>query len=117
MGRSILQQKSYDFALVAVLLGSKLREKREFILSEQFIRSATSVGANVEEALGSYSKKEFRHKVTIAYKEARETKYWNKLLRDTTWIPKREADDLLKNLEEILKIAASIIKTVKAYQQ
>jgi len=117
MGRSILQQKSYAFALLAVELGYKLREKREFILSKQFIRSATSIGANVEEALGSYSRKEFLHKVTIAYKEARETKYWIRLLRDTDWLPIGEADDLMEKLEEILKIAASIIKTVKASEQ
>ena len=114
MAHSVLREKSYDFALVAVKLGYELMEKREFILSKQFIRSATSIGANMEEAVGAYSRKEFLHKITISYKEARETRYWIKLLRDSNWIESERADLLLSDLEEILKMMGATIKTLKS---
>ena len=113
MGESVLQSKSYEFALRSVKVGYNLIEKKEFILSKQFIRSSTSIGANVEEAIGSYSRKEFLHKMTIAYKEARETKYWIRLLKDSKWLNESEANELLCELEEILKMSASSIKTLK----
>jgi len=117
MAESILRDKSYSFALKAVQVGYQLIEKKEYILSKQFIRSATSIGANMEEAIGSYSRKEFLHKITISYKEARETKFWIKLLRDSEWLEKTKAESLLSDLEEILKMTASTIKTIKTSKE
>jgi len=114
MAESILRNKSYEFALASVKLGYELIQKREFILSKQFIRSATSIGANMEEAVGAYSRKEFLHKITISYKEARETRYWIMLLRDSNWIDNERADILLSDLEEILKMMGATIKTLKS---
>lgn len=88
----------------------KLNEK---VLSKQILRSGTSVGANVEEAIGSISEKEFLMKLTIAYKEARETKYWLRLLNRTEFISDTEYKSLLKDVEELLKILGSIQLTLK----
>jgi four helix bundle protein len=114
MADNVLRDKSYEFALKAVSLGYELIERREFILSKQFIRSATSIGANMEEAVGAYSKKEFHHKITISYKEARETKYWIRLLRDSKWIEENQAAKLLSDLEELLKMMGATIRTLKS---
>jgi four helix bundle protein len=77
------------------------------------LRSATSIGANVEEAIGGQSRRDFFAKLTIAYKEARETHYWIRLLKDTEYIVKEKANDLLADIEEILRIIGSIQKTVR----
>jgi four helix bundle protein len=114
MAESVLRNKSYAFGLQSVQVGYELIEKKEFILSKQFIRSATSIGANIEEAIGSYSRKEFLHKITISYKEARETKYWIRLLKDSEWLETAKAESLLIDLEELLKMTASTIKSVKS---
>ena len=68
----------------------------------------------MEEAVGAYSRKEFLHKITISYKEARETKYWIKLLRDSNWIETEQAEMLLSDLEEILKMMGATIKALKS---
>ena len=77
MKENIVQNKSFDFAVRIVNLYKHLsQEKREFVLSKQLLRSGTSIGANVEEAIGGISKADFRAKLSIAYKETRETTYW-----------------------------------------
>jgi four helix bundle protein len=82
--QNVIQQKSYDFAIRIVNLYKYLAtEKKELVLSKQILRSGTSIGANVEEAIGAQSDKDFLNKLSIAYKEARETHYWIRLLRDT----------------------------------
>ena len=79
---NIIQTKSYDFALRIVKLYKHLsQEKKEFVLSKQLLRSGTSIGANIEEAIGGQSRKDFFAKLTIAYKEARESHYWIRLLK------------------------------------
>lgn len=84
---NVIQEKSYNFAIRIVKLSQYLiDEKKEFVLSKQVLRSGTSIGANVEEAIGGQSRKDFFAKLTIAYKEARESKYWLRLLRDTNYI-------------------------------
>ena len=77
------------------------------------MRSGTSIGANMEEAQGVYSKKEFLSKVAIAYKEARETRYWIRLLHSTSYITTEEFDSLEVDIEEIIKIITSIQVSVK----
>jgi four helix bundle protein len=87
---NIIQQKSFAFAIRVVNLYKFLtNEKKEFVLSKQLLRSGTSIGANVEESIGGQSEKDFLSKLSIAYKEARETMYWLKLLLATDYL-KRE---------------------------
>ena len=111
---NIIQVKSYDFAVKIVKLYKHLsQEKKEFVLSKQLLRSGTSIGANIEEAIGGQSRKDFYAKLTIAYKEARETHYWIRLLKDTGFLSKDTAQSFLNDVEEILKIIGSIQKTIR----
>ena len=114
MKKNIIQEKSFDFALRIVDLSRKLRfEEKEFILSNQLLKSGTSVGANVEEAIGGFSRKEFSSKLGIAYKESRETRYWLRLLYESKFIPKEDYIDLIKECNQIIKILSSILLTLK----
>ena len=80
---NVIRTKSYDFALRIIKLHKHLTEKRiERSLSNQVLKSGTSIGANIEEAIGGTTKKDFRHKLSISYREARETHFWIRLLRD-----------------------------------
>ena len=114
MKENVVQIKSYEFAIKIVNTCKKLqKEQKEFILSKQLLRSGTSVGANIEEAIGGQSKKDFFAKLTISYKEARETKYWIRLLTDTDYLTKEESNPLLNDIEELLRIIGSIQKTIR----
>ena len=87
MKENIIQIKSYAFAVRIVKVYKYLcEEKKEYVLSKQLLRSGTSIGANIEEAIGGQTDKDFFAKLTIAYKEARETHYWIRLLTDTDYI-------------------------------
>jgi len=110
-----IQAKSYTFALRMVKLYQFLcDENKEFVLSKQIVRSGTSIGANVEEAIGAQSGKDFLSKMNIAYKEARETHYWLRLLRDSEMLSSDQAASIIDDCEEFLKISGSIIKTTRA---
>lgn len=112
--RNPLLEKSYAFAVRIVRACQYLvRERREYVLSKQLLRSGTSVGANAQEAQGGQSNRDFAAKVQIAYKELKETHYWLRLLRDTGYLTKMEAQSLLMDCEELLKITVSILKTTK----
>jgi len=109
-----LIEKSFDFAYLVSKACLEIRlEHREFDLSRQLIRSATSIGANIEEAAGGNSKKDFYYKLTIAYKEARESKYWLRLLIRLDLIDQSLGEDLLLKSEELLKLIGSIQKTMR----
>jgi four helix bundle protein len=82
-------------------------------MARQILKSGTSIGANCEEAVGGQSTKDFLAKIQIAYKEARETHYWIRLLRDTDFLTSKQAHSLLEDLNEIIKILTSILKTTK----
>jgi len=111
---NIIQQKSYTFAIKIIELYKYLvGTKKEYILSKQLLRSGTSVGANIEEALGGQSKKDFISKLSVAYKEARETKYWLSLLRESKYMTQEELSTAFNDCEEILKIIGKIQKTIK----
>ena len=113
MKESLILTKTYNFALRIVKLYKYLSDERnEYTLSKQILRSGTSIGANAEEASGSISKKEFRSKFFISYKEARETHYWLRLLKDSDYIEAKLADSLIEDVEEILRILGAILKTV-----
>lgn len=111
---NILQKKTYAFAIRIVKAYKYLvEEKKEYILSKQFLRCGTSIGANTEEAIGGQSQKDFYAKLNIVYKEARETHYWIRLLKDTDFFEEVQALSLLTDCEEILRIVGSSIKTIK----
>ncbi len=107
---NIIVDKSFAFALKAVKLYEYLSlDKKEFVLSKQVLRSGTSIGANINEAIEAQSKADFIHKMSISLKEARETEYWLKLLTASGYI--NDSDNYLEELGEIIKILVSIVKT------
>ncbi len=110
---NIIIKKSYDFALEIVKLYKFLAEQKEYVLSKQMLRSGTSIGANVHEAVAAESKKDFIHKLGIAVKEARETLYWLCLLLDSDFIQKEQFDVLSSSCNSLIKILNSIILTTK----
>lgn len=114
MKENAVQIKSFKFAIRIIKFYQYLiKIKKEFILSKQILRCGTSIGANIEEAIGGQSSKDFISKLEIAYKEARETHYWIRLLQATDFITIKETESLLSDCEELLKIITSIKKTVK----
>jgi len=115
MKQNIIYDKSFNFAIRIVKLYKYLQEdKKEYIISKQIIRSGTSIGANVSEAIEGQSKKDFIAKLSISLKEANETKYWIKLLIATDYLEEKLGNDILNDLLEIIKILVSIIKTTKS---
>jgi four helix bundle protein len=113
--QSIVQDKSFRFAVQIV--GYIRRQPKDYVslvLTRQLLRSGTSIGANVEEALGGQSSKDFVAKVAIAAKEARETGYWLRLIRDTQPHNHQELDRLLAECGELVKILNSIILTTRS---
>lgn len=114
MKENLVREKSYAFALRIVKLYKWLcSEKKEYVLAKQIVRSGTAIGANVEEAIGGQSKKDFYSKMTIAYKETRETHYWLRLLHDSDLINDNSYKSIVKECDELLKIIGSITKTTK----
>ena len=113
--KSIIQSKSYAFSLRIIKLYQYLiKEKQEFVLAKQILRCGTSIGANVEESIGGQSEKDFLAKLFIAYKEARETKYWINLLVDSNILEAEIASSLQEDCEELLKIIGKTISTMKS---
>ena len=109
---NIILDKTFDFALKIISLYKHLISKNEYVLSKQILRSGTSVGANVEEAVGGHSRKDFTAKMIIAYKEARETRYWLRLL-DKSQIVQQDYSTYINEIQEIINILTAIIKTSK----
>jgi len=106
---NVIQNKSFAFAINIVNTYKVLQiEKQELILSKQLLKSGTSVGANVEESIGAQSGRDFFSKLSIAYKEARETLYWLKLLEATGYLAGKDADPLKSDAEEICRIVGKI---------
>ncbi len=114
---NIILDKSFQFGLRIVKLFMHLRKiKVERDLCTQFLRSGTSIGANIEEAIGGSSRKDFVHKLEIAYKEARETRYWLRLLKGSSLLENKLAESFIKDCEEIIKILTAILTSSKAQQ-
>ena len=112
--KSIVYKKSFDFSIRIIKLYKYLtEEKKEYILSKQVLRSGTSIGANIKEALYGQSTKDYIHKMNIALKEAGETEYWLELLIETDYISRKHGEDLLEDSVELIKILVSIVKTSK----
>lgn len=111
---NIIINKTYAFSIRIVnLYKYMVTVNKEFVLSKQILKSGTSIGANAEEAIGGISRKDFIAKLSISYKEARETHYWLRLLNDTGYINNKLFESLVKDCNEILKILYSIIKSSK----
>ena len=110
MARSVIREKSFLFALEIIELFKKLQGEREYVLSKQLLRSGTSLGANVEEAMAGQSRKDFLAKMAVASKEAREARYWLVLLQESH-LAKIELAPALKDIDELIRILTSIVKT------
>jgi len=112
--KATVKEKSCQFAIRIVKLYLWLKEQAHYELSSQVLRAGTSVGANIEEASASHSKKEFFHKMGISSKEARETRYWLRLLRDSGILTDHQTSELIDESEELIKMLTSIVKTGKS---
>jgi four helix bundle protein len=114
MNDNVLVDKSFKFAIRVVRLYKYLCDsKKEYILSKQLLRSGTSIGANINESQEAQSKADFISKLSISLKEARESKYWIELLKETDYLSENEANSIIEDLVEILKLLTSIIKSTK----
>lgn len=115
MKDSILKSKSKTFALRIIKMYNYLcDEKKEYVMSKQVLRSGTSIGANIAEAFYAQSEADFIAKLYISRKEAGETIYWIELLKESSYLGCDEADSMIKDCDELLKILTSSIKTMKS---
>lgn len=110
---SLVYEKAYSFAIRIVNAYKFLKDKQEFVLSKQLLRAGTSVGANIAEANGAISDSDFSAKISIAYKEILETKYWLSLLKDTGYISPYTFNDMHEDADEIAKMLYSILKITR----
>ncbi len=111
---SILEEKSYKFAIRIVKLNKYLcTEHKEYVLSKQLLRSGTAVGALVAEAQYAQSKADFINKLQISLKEASESRYWLRLLKDCDYITGKMFQSILEDIEELIKMLISSINTTK----
>jgi four helix bundle protein len=106
-------EKSYAFAVQIIALARILRKQNEYELAAQLLRSGTSIGANVEEAQSGVSRADFAAKIGIASKEARETYYWLRLIRDAQLIPQEKIAPRIHEISELLRLLTSIVKSVQ----
>lgn len=111
--KSLVNDKAYAFSIRIVKLYQYLVvEKKEWVLAKQLLRSGTAIGALIEEAIGGESDADFKHKLKVGYKEARETHYWIRLLRDTDYLNDIQSESILNDCEELIKMLTSIINTM-----
>jgi four helix bundle protein len=108
---NLIIDESYAFALEVMRLAKSMRDMREFDLASQFWKAGTSIGANVEEAQAAQSRADFRSKMSIASKEARESHYWLRLTRDGKVLPLSEVNPAIEQIEKIIRILTSIVKS------
>ncbi len=111
MKNNLIQQKTFEFAISMIKLYRQLKQKQDHVLANQLLRSGTSIGANVEEAIGGASKRDFLSKLIIANKEARETNYWLKLIQAED--PGLDLKSYLKEANDILNILSKIVITTR----
>lgn len=109
-----MYDKAFLFAIRIVNLYKHLcKDKKEFILSKQVLRSGTSIGANIKEAMQAQSKRDFLNKMNIALKEASETEYWLNLLRETDYITEKSYKSIFCECKQLNKLLVSIVKTMR----
>jgi len=112
MKENVIKDKSFELAMEIVFIYQHLtKEKHEYVLSKQILRSGTSVGANISEGVVAQSKKEFCNRLSIAYKESRETEFWLKLLCSTGYLTNEKASAAVKKCDEVNRILFTILKT------
>jgi four helix bundle protein len=111
MKENLIVDLTYQFALDVMTAAKTMRAEKEFDLASQFWRSGTSIGANVEESQAAQSRADFKSKMSIAAKEARETHYWLRLARDAEILNGEESRPLFEKIESIRKILISIVKS------
>jgi four helix bundle protein len=110
--QNLILQLSFDFALHIIQLYQVLKGQKEYVLSKQLLRSGTSIGANVEEAIAAQSRKDFISKMNIASKEARETRYWLRLLTKSQ-IVKYDYSAYLDKIDSIVNVLTAIVKSTQ----
>jgi four helix bundle protein len=114
MKENLVYDKAYRFSIRIVKAYQYISvQQKEFVLSKQLLRCGTSIGANLSEANGAISTADFSNKVSIAYKECLETKYWVSLLKDTGYIDEKMSSSLFQDADEIGKILFAILKTTR----
>jgi four helix bundle protein len=109
--KNLIIDESYTFALEVMRLARMMREKREYDLASQFWRAGTSIGSNVEESQAAQSRADFRSKMSIAAKEAREAYYWLRLTRDGQVLSLVELAPAMEQIQRIIRILTSIVKS------
>ncbi|MGB3774494.1 MAG: four helix bundle protein [Leeuwenhoekiella sp.] len=109
---NLIAEKTFQFSVEIIKLFKALKNEREFIVSKQLLRSGTSIGANIEEAIAAQSRKDFINKLSISSKEARETKYWLRLL-DKSELSDLNVEYYLEEIDHIINIITKIIITTK----
>ena len=114
MGSNLIVDKTYRFSKRIIKANKFLVNKKEFVLSKQLLKSGTSIGANVTEAIYAQSKKDFLHKMNIALKEAGESEYWINQIIDSE-LYGDHWNSLLEDCIEIKRIIHSIVKTTKKH--
>lgn len=114
MKDNIIVNKSFDFAVKIIKLANYLeKEKRQYAIANQIIRSGTSIGANIREGVNASTKPDFRYKMSIALKEANETEYWIELIVESKLTDRYKLEQLLKDCKELCKILSCIVKNTK----
>jgi len=108
-----IREKSFAFAITVIRLFKRLQSAREFVVSNQLLKSGTSIGANVEEAMAASSRRDFLHKMSISSKEARESVYWLRLIDQSDLAPDIDVGAELEDAQELVRLLTSIVKTTK----
>ena len=115
---NVILVKSKCFAVCCIKLYQYLcKEKTEYVISKQLLRSGTSIGANVKEAIRGQSMADFGAKMNIALKEASETEYWIEILNESGYLDSSETEKILSDCREIIKLLTSIVKTTFSKQK
>ena len=110
MRDNLISELTFNFSLRIIKLYQYLTKENEYVISKQLLRSSTSIGANVAEALDAFSKRDFVFKMSIAKKEARETHYWLKLLQESSLLHK-DVQPYIDDIQSIIRVLTSIVKT------
>jgi four helix bundle protein len=114
MRENPVQEKSYKFALNVIRLYRVLNKQKEYVIGRQLLKSGTSIGANIEEALAGQSRADFLSKMSIASKEARETAYWLRLIKDSHILDLSTISEYLKEADELVRMLTSIVKSTSS---
>jgi len=111
--KSVVYKKAVKFSIEILKACKYLMDRKEYVMSRQLMRSGTSIGANIAEANGAISKADFSAKMSIAYKEALETKYWLVLLLESKYLSEDSCEQLFAQVDELAKILYSILRTTR----